>query len=274
MTEVFISYAHQDREVAAALATKLASRGYSVWWDHELVGGAQFRDVIVSQLRQAKHVLVIWSLQSVGSKWVIDEAEEAQVLGKLIPIKTRGLPVSLIPFGFRQAQTVELDNFDTIVRAIRSRIAQQGVIGEKGFLAMTSTATSSIGALVNRYSYEYGLHIAICFIAVPVVIELLQMFRPFTSYGIWGLIVLFFASLGWTNFLAGMFRRKYDHGIFLGLIIVSLMLFAFYTVMPESGVWEFYTKNYFNGLFAYVISGLCAWLFYFLRTIRLALMRK
>jgi hypothetical protein len=33
MTDVFISYAREDRETAAKLAKVLEDQGYSVWWD-------------------------------------------------------------------------------------------------------------------------------------------------------------------------------------------------------------------------------------------------
>jgi hypothetical protein len=279
MAEVFISYAHPDRELAAALAGRLAGRGYTVWWDHELVGGAEFRDVIVKELRQAHHALVIWSPNSIASKWVIDEAEVALELGKLVPIKTGSLAATEIPIGFRQLQAINLDSVDAIIRAIRSRIAQKGVIGDRGFLSLTSTLASNVGGLVNRYSYEYGLHIAICFLLVPIVLDLFRRIGERLGVpprdelsgiggisGIWGLIAIFLASLGWANLIARISRQRYDHGIFLGLIIISLLSFALDVFLPANAEWDFFRNTYARGLLAYLLSGLALWgLFFGLR---------
>ncbi len=39
---VFLSYAHDDRVQAQRLTAALAGRGYAVWWDGLIEGGAQF----------------------------------------------------------------------------------------------------------------------------------------------------------------------------------------------------------------------------------------
>lgn len=36
LADIFISYAHADREWAAAFADVLAGRGWTVWWDRDL----------------------------------------------------------------------------------------------------------------------------------------------------------------------------------------------------------------------------------------------
>ena len=73
MADIFISYARRDRGIAKQLASSLTVRGYQVWWDTELVGSDDFRDVIFDELTLAKAVIVIWSENSVSSKFVRDE---------------------------------------------------------------------------------------------------------------------------------------------------------------------------------------------------------
>ncbi len=61
MTDVFISYANQDRARAQMLAQALEARGLSVWWDREIVAGQSYDEVIEHELETAKSVVVLWS---------------------------------------------------------------------------------------------------------------------------------------------------------------------------------------------------------------------
>ena len=70
MTDVFISYAREDREAAQRLAAALEARGWSVWWDREIPVGHSFDQVIEQQLEAAKSVVVLWSKDSAASEWV------------------------------------------------------------------------------------------------------------------------------------------------------------------------------------------------------------
>jgi hypothetical protein len=118
MADVFISYARLDRSLAEALARDLTSRGYSVWWDAELVGADDFTDVIFEALRQARAAIVIWTKASAKSRFVRDEARFALHLNKLITVKAASLDVYEIPFGFQGQHTDDVNNRDQIFRAI------------------------------------------------------------------------------------------------------------------------------------------------------------
>jgi hypothetical protein len=41
MSDIFISYSRQDKERVAALASALQVRGWSVWWDIEILTGGE-----------------------------------------------------------------------------------------------------------------------------------------------------------------------------------------------------------------------------------------
>ena len=118
MADVFISYAHADRTVAEALARDLTARGYSVWWDAELVGADDFYEVILSALQRAKAAIVIWSRASVKSRFVRDEARFALHSEKLIAVKSSDLDYYDIPFGFQGQHTDDVSNREQIFRAI------------------------------------------------------------------------------------------------------------------------------------------------------------
>jgi hypothetical protein len=117
MSDVFISYARQDRSLAQALAKDLEGRGYRVWWDAELVGSDNFQEVILETLRRAKAAVVIWTKASVKSLFVLDEARYALHLKKLIAVRVPDLDVFDIPFGFQSQHTDDVENREQILRA-------------------------------------------------------------------------------------------------------------------------------------------------------------
>jgi len=100
MADVFISYARQDADAATKLAAELVSHGYSVWWDSNLIGADDFRKVIESELMAAAVCLVIWSRNSIESKFVKDEADVALRYNKLIATHVNEFDLNLIPMGF------------------------------------------------------------------------------------------------------------------------------------------------------------------------------
>ncbi|NNL88329.1 MAG: toll/interleukin-1 receptor domain-containing protein, partial [Marinicaulis sp.] len=104
MAEIFISYARADRAKIEMLAAALKADGYSVWWDRDIHGGAQFASEIGRQLAEAETVVVAWSETSMVSEWVLDEAAQARDDGKLIPI---ALDNTIPPLGFRQRQAID-----------------------------------------------------------------------------------------------------------------------------------------------------------------------
>jgi len=100
---VFISYAREDRESAAALARQLEAEGHTAWWDWQLVGGANYRVAISEELKKADKAIVLWSRHSIRSDFVIDEASTAKTAGKLVPISIDG---SSPPLGFGGLHTI------------------------------------------------------------------------------------------------------------------------------------------------------------------------
>ncbi|PXW99393.1 TIR domain-containing protein [Sphaerotilus hippei] len=108
-TEIFISYAREDRDTAHALADALESHGLSVWWDRELAGGEDFATKIEYQLRIAPVVLVLWSTASVLSGFVRDESTRAREQGKLLPVRIEDVQ---LPLGFGTLHTLDLLDWD------------------------------------------------------------------------------------------------------------------------------------------------------------------
>ena len=105
MSDVFISYASQDRPRAKLLAEALQLQGWSVWWDRNIPPGKRFDDVIKEALDSAKCIVVLWSQASADSDWVKEEAAEGQRRGILVPALIDDVT---IPFGFRRLQAARL----------------------------------------------------------------------------------------------------------------------------------------------------------------------
>jgi formylglycine-generating enzyme required for sulfatase activity len=106
MAQVFISYVRKDRAVIDRLAAELERRGYSIWWDVELLSGDDFRPAIEKELRAAKAVVVAWSSASVNSRFVRSEASYALRNSALLPIALE--PDLELPLEFDQLQTTPI----------------------------------------------------------------------------------------------------------------------------------------------------------------------
>lgn len=128
---VFLSYAHADARRAQQLAAALTERGYIIWWDTLIEGGASFAKSIRGALETADAVIVLWSKTAIDSDWVADEAAQGRDRRRLVPLSLDG---SLPPLGFRQYQTIDLANWrgkgnapqiDAIDRAIAAALGQE-----------------------------------------------------------------------------------------------------------------------------------------------------
>lgn len=105
MSDIFISYASQDRPKAQVLAQALRQHGWTIWWDRTIPSGKRFDQVIQDALADARCVVVLWSKQSVTSDWVLEEAEEGRKRQVLVPVLIEEV---VPPMGFRRIQAADL----------------------------------------------------------------------------------------------------------------------------------------------------------------------
>ena len=106
--DVFISYAKGNRSRAAELASILETKGWSVWWDRDITPGRTFDDVIEEALAGARSVVVLWSAESVKSRWVRAEASAAAERDVLVPVL---IEPATIPLEFRRVEAADLTNW-------------------------------------------------------------------------------------------------------------------------------------------------------------------
>jgi len=105
MSDVFVSYARSTERQAHQIADALRARGYDVWRDDQLPAHRSYAEVIEERLKAAKAVVVVWSLEAIGSQWVRAEADRAREAGTLVQLTVDG---SLPPIPFNQIQCADL----------------------------------------------------------------------------------------------------------------------------------------------------------------------
>jgi len=129
MADLFISYAHEDEARIRPLAYAFEQVGWSVFWDRDIPTGQTWRNHIGQALIDARYVIVAWSRHSIASRWVVEEADEGQKRGILVPVLLD--PVEP-PIGFRSIQAADLTDwqpgqpsprFEQLVRAINALLA-------------------------------------------------------------------------------------------------------------------------------------------------------
>src|SRR5258705_105583 len=109
MNDLFLSYDSKDRAIAQRLADALEGLGWSVWWDREIPFGKAFDLVIEEQLNAARCVVVVWSKESVRSRWVKTEAAVAAERDCLVPLLIDDTP---IPLEFKRIQTAMMQDWN------------------------------------------------------------------------------------------------------------------------------------------------------------------
>lgn len=130
MADVFVSYARSDRVRVAPLVAAMEAQGWSVWWDPAITPGQEFDLQIAAELKIAAAVLVVWTPNSVASRWVRGEARVGADRGILVPVRFEGVE---LPIDVRAFHTTDLDQWskddrsaqiNEVLRALGATIAR------------------------------------------------------------------------------------------------------------------------------------------------------
>jgi Tol biopolymer transport system component len=109
LPDVFVSYSREDQPVARRFAESFEREGFSVWWDQALNPGEAFDQVTERALDEAKAIVVLWSRESVNSRWVRAEATQANASGRLLPVM---IEACRRPIMFELTHTADLSHWD------------------------------------------------------------------------------------------------------------------------------------------------------------------
>ncbi len=110
MSDIFLSYASEDRERVKPLAEALMREGLSLFWDRIIPVGKTWNRVLEEELEAARSLLVVWSQNSIKSKWVREEADEG--LRKELPVFPVLLDAVMPPLGFRFIHAADFSKWD------------------------------------------------------------------------------------------------------------------------------------------------------------------
>ena len=105
MSDLFVSYASEDREQVAKLVQAFEAQGWTVWWDRKIETGTSFDRQIEEELDSSRCVVVVWSKASLNSDWVRAEAAEGLERNILVPVLLDDVRPPLL---FRQKQAISL----------------------------------------------------------------------------------------------------------------------------------------------------------------------
>ena len=119
MADVFVSYCRRDKALVQPLVAAIEGMGWSVWWDAAAVPGQEFDRQIDAELKQAAAVVVVWTPESVQSRWVRGEARDAADRDILVPVRFEN---AQLPIDVRALHTIDLDD---VARDSRSARVQE-----------------------------------------------------------------------------------------------------------------------------------------------------
>ena len=84
MSDIYLSYAEEDRERVQLLAEALREHGWSVFWKREIPSGRTHDELSEDELKTARSVIIVWSKQAIKSELIKAEANTA--LQREVPI--------------------------------------------------------------------------------------------------------------------------------------------------------------------------------------------
>ncbi|MBN1508653.1 MAG: toll/interleukin-1 receptor domain-containing protein [Sedimentisphaerales bacterium] len=113
--KVFISYAHEDKEIAKRLVRQLEDAGLEVWDDSSILPGDNWAEKISQALKESQAMVVLVSAAALDSEWVRREIDFAlgtkEYRGRLIPVfvgPRDDIPEDKLPWILRRLHGVEL----------------------------------------------------------------------------------------------------------------------------------------------------------------------
>lgn len=105
MSDIFIAYSRSDSAIAERLVQQFRQQGWAVFIDQQTHVGRRWHKEIERELHAARAVVVLWSVTSRDSDFVLEEAEYAKRKDILFPAFIERMEC---PYGFGRIQTADL----------------------------------------------------------------------------------------------------------------------------------------------------------------------
>ena len=86
MADIFVSYKKSDEAKVEPIVRFFERHGMSVFWDTRIDSGERWDSVLEREISAAKCIVVVWTADSVSSRWVRTEADEGLERGNLVPL--------------------------------------------------------------------------------------------------------------------------------------------------------------------------------------------
>jgi hypothetical protein len=150
VSDIFLSYASEDKARIKPLVDALQQRGWTVWWDRTILAGKVWEREIELALAASRCVIVAWSEASVQSDWVWTEADEGKRRGVLVPVL---LDQVTIPLAFRRIHAANLvgwngetpnSEFEELTRAVTALLGSSVPLAAEGIEAMQTAGGSKV----------------------------------------------------------------------------------------------------------------------------------
>ncbi len=106
---VFISYKNEEAELAENFQKVLKNAGFSVWWDKQIQCGQAWNQILDNAVKQASCIIVLWSMHSTKSNWVLHEASVALARNNYAPVR---IELCSIPSPYNQIQATDIIDWD------------------------------------------------------------------------------------------------------------------------------------------------------------------
>lgn len=152
--QLFISYARADAVRAGSLTLQLRQAGIDVWLDSDLVGGQEWWERILDQLRSCDAVIAVVSTAAVASEACRSERHYGAALGKpVLPVLFEPVGSAMLPADIAGTRAIDYSrpNEAAVFELIGAILAlPQGVALPDPLPAPPTMPTSPFGPLVDR----------------------------------------------------------------------------------------------------------------------------
>ncbi len=119
MADIFVSYAKEDLAAVDLLTEDLEAKGFSVWYDTQLLPGHEWRTRLREEIDQSRALIVVWTLHSKSSTFVQEEVDRARSADKpVIALRERGFKVEEVPLGFGGIETHIISDRNAVLKAL------------------------------------------------------------------------------------------------------------------------------------------------------------